>query len=534
MKKILIISFIFVLFIILIGISMISVNNKNNKNNENKELNKIENYTKELFTIIESIANSKCITPALKTQNDSFIANNIEALKIIERLAISGKAATPASIKEYNEVYQKYLDAYSKLKDCSAYCFQGDSSSGNCICPQAYPIPVQIGDKLYCTNEDCTKIPNATFVPSTSSDPSTNKCVCATGYTSDPNGGSYCYSNEVTTTMNNYTNNINTAITNLSNLSPINVFGSYKNTNGSLYMSTSSDIPISSSKSSSLSYKLSSIECAEECLKDPKYNSFSFDGATQICNLFTSSPTILLISNTNGSKIVGTKNTDILNNSIEYTFSQTEPITIPNNVKSINIILVGGGGGGARGGGWIWNNIGGGGGGGGGSGEIVKNTINLESSQFPYSFTINIGEGGLQENDGKNTTFTLNNSLSTVSTITALGGKQGTKGTVYGVGGLGGLGGGLNSESGKGKDGSQYADRVGNPGNGGEGGISELNIKSGRGGVGGQGLKAQNWVVGDRWENPNGGRKNYLDPPEGPFTGPLPGDKGSVIIKFNY
>jgi hypothetical protein len=525
MKPFIIGTFLIIIIGIIIGIVVYKTSNS-------YKLKQIDKYTKELFTIITSMANAKCVTPAIKSLNDSIISNNNDAQTIISQLASSGKAATPASISAYNDAYKKYQDIYSKLTDCSAYCFQGDISSGNCICPPNYPIPIQVGDKIYCTNEDCTKIPNATFIPSTSSDPSTNKCECVSGYTKDPNGGSYCYSNDVTNKLSAYTTNLNNIMTTFSTLSPPNVYGTYKNTNGSLYIATASDAPPCSVPVST-SYKLSSTQCADSCLQDSNINAFTFDGSTQVCTLYSTSPTIILNSSINGSKVVGTKNTDTVSKFIQYTQTQTTPITIPSNVKSISIIVVGGGGGGARGGGWHWTNIGGGGGGGGGSGEVIKNTISLDSTLAPYSFTINIGEGGLQENDGKNTDFILKNSSSS-QTITALGGKQGTKGNIEGGNGIGGSGGGSSSTVGKGQDGTPYKDRNGTPGDGGNGGIADPNIQNGRGGVGGQGLRSQGWVGSNGvWENPNGGRQNYLDPATGPFTGPLPGTKGTVIITFN-
>jgi len=301
MKYHIIIYIVLIIFFSTIGVVSFQMFKKSQ--NEKLNLTKLENYTKELFTIINSMTNLKCITPELKSANELIKTNNIEAENIIKEIAISGKAASPTSIKTYNDSYQKYSELYSKLSDCSIYCSQADSKTGNCVCPTTFPIPVQVGDKLYCTNEDCTRIPNATFMPSSSSDPSKNKCECQTGYSKDAIGGSYCYSNEITNKINTYNDNIQNAINSINNSTTLNVFGTYDKLN----IITNSDVPSDYVIKSTFT-KLSSIDCANECLQDTSSNSFTFDVNTQKCNLYSSSPSISEISDIQGTKVVGTKN----------------------------------------------------------------------------------------------------------------------------------------------------------------------------------------------------------------------------------
>jgi hypothetical protein len=264
---------------------------------------KIDKFTTELFTIISSMSGVKCLTPSLIKINSTIQLNNIEVQKIIKE-----KNPSPDSVTKYNAAYKAYTDAYSKLVDCSVYCPQADISTGNCVCPPSYPIPIQVGDKLYCTNEDCTKVPNATFVPSSSNDPAQNRCDCSAGFSKDPNGGSFCYATSDSDSLNTYSTNINASFANLSRLQPLSVFGTYRNAAGnSVNMISQSDMPTGSTPISNIQ-TLSSIACADECLKNPSAGSFAYDLSNRTCSLYSVSPTIQAIDLNNGSKVVGTKN----------------------------------------------------------------------------------------------------------------------------------------------------------------------------------------------------------------------------------
>lgn len=159
---------------------------------QNEKYKKIETFTKELFTIIDNLKNSKCITPLLSNANNIIKNNNIECEKIFLELTSSGNASSPSIIAKYKETYKIYIDSFSNLKDCTEYCFQGDISTGNCICPKEFPFPIQENNKVYCYEEDCTKIPNSTFIPSLSKDPSQNKCICNDGYVKDATNKFQC------------------------------------------------------------------------------------------------------------------------------------------------------------------------------------------------------------------------------------------------------------------------------------------------------------------------------------------------------
>jgi hypothetical protein len=146
-----------------------------------------------MLIIIVNIVNIKisesfnCIYPEIKNEYLSHTTNNETAKKII-----SEKNPSITSISNYNNSYNKYVKEYSNIQnmpDCRNYCPQGSIKNGNCICPPEFPVPIIINDKVYCSNEDCTKIPNATFVPSSSNDPSQNKCNCNSGFVKD---GSFC------------------------------------------------------------------------------------------------------------------------------------------------------------------------------------------------------------------------------------------------------------------------------------------------------------------------------------------------------
>jgi hypothetical protein len=183
------ITFIVFIIILIITLSLLKITffNKERTNETT-----IESYTKELFTIIESLKNVKCITPSILQMNNKIILNNTDSEKIFSETLSNGKAPSPEIIKKYKDQYKLYTDIYSTLKDCSDYCVQGDLSSGNCICPSKYPLPIQYNDKVYCYEEDCTQVPNSVFVPSNSNDPSQNKCECKDGYIKDPNNKFNC------------------------------------------------------------------------------------------------------------------------------------------------------------------------------------------------------------------------------------------------------------------------------------------------------------------------------------------------------
>jgi hypothetical protein len=300
----------FLVIVIIVCVILALTTKSNNQSNQSNQTTQkqIEKFTMELFTIINAMSNVKCITTALRQANTVILQNNTDAQKLIAE-PISGKPLSPDSIQKYNNAFNLYTSSYAKLVDCTTYCPQADSSSGNCVCPSAYPIPIQVGDKLYCSSEDCSTVPNATFVPSTSNDPSLNKCDCITGYVKDPSGGSYCYSTATTNTLTNYLNNLNTSFNNISNAQPVKVFGTYKNAAGtSMNMISQSDVPAGSTKVTSTTRLLSSIDCANECLRRSDTNSFSFDVSTQTCTLYSNSPTISQIDVQNSNKVVGTKN----------------------------------------------------------------------------------------------------------------------------------------------------------------------------------------------------------------------------------
>jgi len=161
-----------------------------NKNATFEKNEKIESFTKELFTIIDNLKNSKCITKDIFNMNNTIKNNNIEAERIFIELA--SNSSSPSIIEKYKYTYKKYINIYSTLKDCTEYCFQGDISTGNCICPKEFPFPIQQNNKVYCYEEDCTKIPNSTFIPSLTKDPSQNKCICNDGYVKDANNKFQC------------------------------------------------------------------------------------------------------------------------------------------------------------------------------------------------------------------------------------------------------------------------------------------------------------------------------------------------------
>lgn len=268
---------------------------------------KIKNYTSELFTIIDAMSKVKCITPALKAANEKITLNHLNAKTIISQASSGGKAADPTSINNYNIAYNKYTEIYKTLSDCSIYCNQGDSSTGNCICPPNYPIPVQINGKIYCTNEDCSRIPNATFVPSTSKNPADNKCNCNAGYSKDSSGkgGSYCYLDSASSNMNNYSSALNNASDSINSLPQFSVYGTYTDSSGgNLYITSQADI---SGTLIDKTIRLSSLSCADECLKNQTANSFTFDPSTQECSLYSNGPSMSSLTNVNGTKIVGTK-----------------------------------------------------------------------------------------------------------------------------------------------------------------------------------------------------------------------------------
>ena len=323
-------KYIVVIFILLIlSISSVLYYKKNSSSSSSSS-SQIDNFTQELFTITSSLLNAKCITPDLKSANEKIIQNDNLAQTLISESVMNGKSPSPSVISNYNKALQNYKDAYSKLSDCSSYCFQGDFSTGNCICPNNYPIPIQINNKIYCASEDCLNIPNAVFVPSSSPDPSTNQCNCKTGYTKE---GSYCYSNSSNDTINSYFNNLQSQLSVISNSKPINVFGTYQTPQGSLYTTTQSDLPQNSSLLST-STKLSSLSCANDCLESLSANSFSFNPLTQLCSLYSSSPSISQLSSINGTNTVGTKNKSldvyVPPTLVPTTFPPTlSPITFP-------------------------------------------------------------------------------------------------------------------------------------------------------------------------------------------------------------
>ena len=183
------ITFIVFIIILIITLSLLKITFFNK---ERTNETKIESYTKELFTIIDSLKNIKCITPSILQMNNKIILNNTDAEKIFSEAVSNGKAPSLGIIQKYKNLYKIYTDTYSTLKDCSDYCSQGDISSGNCICPSNYPLPIQYNDKVYCYEEDCTQLPNSIFVPSNSNDPSQNKCECKDGYIKDPNNKFNC------------------------------------------------------------------------------------------------------------------------------------------------------------------------------------------------------------------------------------------------------------------------------------------------------------------------------------------------------
>jgi len=175
---------------------------------------------------------------------------------------------------------------------------------------------------------------------------------------------------------------------------------------------------------------------------------------------------------------------------LSYTGDPIDFFTVPQNVTSLTVTVVGGGAG-AGGGAYTF------GGGGGGAGASIVQTIPVTPGQI-IAYTVGAGgvggssgfinvAGGNGANGG-NTTF---------GTTTAFGGKGG-KGAIYGVssGGKGGLAGGLG-----GTNGTDGDDQINTQRNyGGNGGTTAL----GTGGIGGFG-NATTYTLPTDGTNGNGG-----------------------------
>jgi hypothetical protein len=129
---------------------------------------------------------------------------------------------------------------------------------------------------------------------------------------------------------------------------------------------------------------------------------------------------------------------------VAYTSNGT--FTVPDNISSFKVLLIGGGGGG--GGGTSW--FGYAGGGGGGAGMVLKNVLNVTPGQ-QYQITVGLAGTAGTGIAGSGTSPTAGGagSATTVTgpggvSITALGGGAGSPGTGggYGAGGAGGGGSG--------------------------------------------------------------------------------------------
>jgi hypothetical protein len=155
------------------------------------------------------------------------------------------------------------------------------------------------------------------------------------------------------------------------------------------------------------------------------------------------------------------------------TFTTNGTFTIPSNITTVKVTVIGGGGGGGSGYATGGSNAGGGGGGAGGN--LVKYLTGLTAGN---TLTVTVGAAGAfgnNGNGGNGGTSSVASGTQTITTLTANGGSGGNKTT--GVGGTGGtaLNGGINIQ---GQTGGFQT--VGSTGNGGTGGSSIF----GFGGVG--------------------------------------------------
>jgi hypothetical protein len=167
--------------------------------------------------------NSMTDHPPCQDSDSNKIINDINDLKqkgndllnnIDNPPSPSAKDAFNKAIKIADDMIQKIL----LLPTCDIFfCPQGTYINGKgCICPTQYPFPI-LGDDnktTYCYNMSCYDTKNGKFIPSNSSDPSKNSCICNNGYSHDlsrPSDG-YCYNNSNTQQLNTFTNQINNDI----------------------------------------------------------------------------------------------------------------------------------------------------------------------------------------------------------------------------------------------------------------------------------------------------------------------------------